>query len=228
MLLLLFDCFSPVGSFGSKLIVLQCRGPTRKEIRTSEAASYNNLAAANSYFQLLPPDTPDLVSSSRILLEERALDSYYNILLSLILFWRVHKVWPDHLTIISHAFKRPRLVDAHCDAIGFPLDRVTFIGINPPFIDSSSSSGGAVVLSEQVSKEKAEVMRGVGEVVGQWAEDPHGVGEILAGKRRKRNPWGVDQRLFLDDDERERSGLQTRLLDDDGEALAEGAARPWA
>lgn len=166
-----------------------------------------------------------------MLLEERALDSYYNILFSIMLFWRVHHVWPQHLTLVSHAFKRARLVDAHCAAIAFPLDRVRFMGIDPPGIGSSgtpSKEGGGFALGGQVSGEKAEAMRGVSEAVDHWTEDPHGVGEVLAGKRRKRNPWKVDQRLFLSDDERLRSKVKTRLLDDGGQALAEGGTMPWA
>jgi folylpolyglutamate synthase len=197
-------------------------GPTRQETRLSEAQSYYNLVVANSYFGFLPGNTtyPD-----RILLEERALDSYYNILFSLIEFWRRHTVWPERLTIVSHAFKRNRLVDGHCAAIGFPLDRVDFIGINPPGIDTAGLGAEA---SGSGSTEKAEAMRGVQLAIGQWAEDPHGVGEALAGKRRRRNCWGVQQRLFLDEEERSRSGVDVRQLDDGSEALVEGGRRPWA
>ncbi|KAL1840226.1 hypothetical protein VTJ49DRAFT_709 [Mycothermus thermophilus] len=102
-------------------------GPTRKEIRLSEARSYYNIAVANTFFNLLPSaSTTDAnpLLNSRILLEERALDSYANILLSLITFWRHHSCWPMRLTIVSHGFKRVRLVDGHCAAIGFPLERV--------------------------------------------------------------------------------------------------------
>jgi folylpolyglutamate synthase len=160
------------------------------------------------------------------------LDSYYNILFSIVLFWRVHHIWPKHLTLVSHAFKRSRLVDAHCVAIAFPLDRVRFVGINPPGIGSPepSSKGpdGGVTIDGQVSSEKAEAMRGVSEVVDHWAEDPHGAGEVLAGKRRQRNRWKVDQRLFLNDEERSRSKVRTKLLHDGGEVLLEGGIMPWA
>lgn len=164
--------------------------------------------------------------------EERALDSYYNILFSLVLFWRTHRVWPERLSIVSHAFKKARLVDGHCAAIGFPPGRVTFIGINPPGIQETPASGqggnGTLALSGQAVSVKAAVMTGVGQTLDDWVQDPHGVGEVLAGKRRKRNPWGVDQRLFVDDDERRRSGVQTRLLEDGTEALVDGGIQPWA
>ncbi|KAK3373381.1 hypothetical protein B0T24DRAFT_258715 [Lasiosphaeria ovina] len=201
-------------------------GPTRNETQLSEARSYYNLAAANGFFGLLP------FASSRILLEERALDSYYNILFSVAEFWRAHATWPERLTIVSHAFKRARLVDAHCAAIGFlPLDRVGFVGINPPGVGESrlrestgvSGDGGGA----HVSREKAEAMQGVQLVVGQWADDPHGVGEALAGKRRARNCWAVDQRLFFSEEERVRSGVGTRVLGDGSEALDDNGVRPW-
>ncbi|KAK3308948.1 Mur ligase [Chaetomium strumarium] len=197
-------------------------GPTRKETSLSEARSYYNLAVANAYFGLLPSDS-NLLSTSRILLEERALDSYYNILFSLISFWRHHAAWPDRLTIVSHGFKRNRLVDGHCAAIGFPLDRVEFVGFNPPGVDGMGglAEGGR-------PGEKAEAMRGVQLAMGQWAEDPHGVGDELAGKRRARNCWGVQQRLFGDEAERLKSGVDARVLEDGSEALVEGGRRPWA
>ncbi|KXX73806.1 hypothetical protein MMYC01_209111 [Madurella mycetomatis] len=193
-------------------------GPTRRETNLSEARSYYNLAVANSYFNLLAEDS---TCSDRILLEERALDSYYNILFSLILFWRRHAVWPTRLTIVSHAFKRNRLVDGHCAAIGFPAGRVSFVGINPPGIDDAGLEG-------EGQGEKAEAMRGVQLAIGQWAEDPHGVGEVLSEKRRIRNCWGVQQQLFLDEEERTRSGVDVRTLEDRTEALVDGGRRPWA
>ncbi|KAK3327843.1 hypothetical protein B0T19DRAFT_175435 [Cercophora scortea] len=201
-------------------------GPTRAETPISEARSYYNLAVANSHFGFFPPGSPDdLLSNSRILLEERALDSYYNTLFSLVEFWRSHSVWPERMTIVSHAFKRTRLVDAHCAAIGFPLDRVGFVGINPPGVDDTLPPGAAP--ESAAGTEKAVVMLGVQLTVGQWEDDPHGVGEELAGKRRKRNCWGVDQRLFFSDEERARSEVHTRTLEDQSEALVENGGRPW-
>ncbi|KAL2266278.1 hypothetical protein VTJ83DRAFT_5630 [Remersonia thermophila] len=205
-------------------------GPTRKETRLSEARSYYNVAVANGYFGLLPsPATPDALLNSRILLEERALDSYANILLSLITFWRHHAGWPTRLTIVSHGFKRDRLVNGHCAAIGFPLERVWFVGINPPGVDEDGQgvviSGGGVAAGD---KEKAEAMKGVQLALGQWKDDPHGVGKELAGKRTARNCWGVDQKLFCDEEERARSGVDVRTLEDGSEALVEGGRRPWA
>ena len=187
-------------------ILIFSGGPTRSETRLSEAKSYCNLAVANSYFGY---DIPD--ASQRIMVEERALDSYYNILFSMVEFWRGWGVWPNIITIVSHGFKRDRMVEGHCAAIGFPGERVRFVGINPPGLEG---------------EEKAGVMGGVQLAMGQWEGDPHGVGEELAGKRRGRNCWGVGQRLFLGEEERARARVLTRILEDGGEVLVDGV-RPW-
>ena len=163
-------------------------------------------------------------------MEEQALDSYYNVLFSLVKFWCRYGVWPDRMTIISHAFKKARLVDAHCGAIGFPLDRVDFVGISPPELNPFGASSLDLEKAAQdgkVSAEKANKMLDVHAVVGQWAEDPHGIGEVLAGKRRERNCWNIGQKLFASDEERNRSGLQTSFLEDGSEYLLDGAVRPW-
>ncbi|TLD23811.1 hypothetical protein PspLS_06740 [Pyricularia sp. CBS 133598] len=226
----------------SRAVLAFSGGPTWKETRLSEARSYANLAAANEYFGCIPlsgetagthPLSP-IPLSTRIILEEQALDSYYNVLFAIIAFWRKFQTWPEKLTVVSHAFKKARIVDAHCAAIGFPLEHVHYIGINPPNLPqwllaaqdlpiSAASPDNNVTIGtgdEKSTEEKANMMRGVAEVIGQWIEDPHGAGDALAGKRNARNPWGVSQKLFSNDDERARSGLETVFLVDGTEALA--------
>lgn len=150
-------------------------------------------------------------ASKRIFCEERALDSYYNVLFSLTKLWPDYGTWPKKMTIVSHAFKRERLVDCHCGAIGFPLDRVDFVGIDPPGMINGTNEAA---------------FKGVAEAIAQWKEDPHGKGELLASKRRKRNPWGVSQKLFLDKEDQIRSGVQLMPMGEE-ECLLEGAFQPW-
>lgn len=162
----------------------------------SEAQSYANLAEANQYWGMGKPE--------RVLVEDRALDSYHNILFSLTLFRTEYSNWPRHLTIVSHAFKKPRIVDGHCAAIGFPLDRVSFIGIDPPGVDAAHT--------------------GIGTAHDEWSKDIHGRGSSLAGKRRRRNPWAVWQGVFpygaaIHELETVGSGEEERVVDD--------AVRPW-
>lgn len=115
---------------------------------------------------------------------------------------------------MSHAFKRPRLVDGHCTAIGFPLDRVSFLGIDPE----------AMAMGV-----KGDALEGVKMAVGDWEEDPFGRGAKLAGKRMVRNPWSVWQGVFRQDTEdylKSKSGLVTKGTRRD-ETLQDTAPRPW-
>ncbi|KAM5352685.1 hypothetical protein ACJ41O_005407 [Fusarium nematophilum] len=191
-------------------------GPTRKETRLSEAQSYANIAAEHNHWGLLPGETP----SDEILIEDRALDSYHNVLFSLTIFHSRFKVWPTRITIVSHGFKKERLVDGHCEAIGFPLDRVTFVGIDPPGMVAAANSS---VTTKEDGKEEA--MKGVGLAMGEWRSDPHGRGESLAGKRARRNPWGTRQDVFPREED-DRGGLAVKM-EDGSQVLDEDATRPW-
>ncbi|KAM0485455.1 hypothetical protein ACHAPX_001441 [Trichoderma viride] len=194
-------------------------GPTRKETPLSEAQSYSNLAAAHNLFDHAfinklnsKPQTVSEVVASKILIEDRALDSYHNVLFSLTLFYSRFKAWPLSLTIVSHEFKRPRFVDGHCAAVGFPIERTRFLGIDPPGM---------------VSGENEVAMKGVGQAVDEWTADPHGRGERLAGKRARRNPWAVWQEIFGEEvDEFSKGGLITRG-EGEMETLVDDAPRPW-
>ncbi|KAJ2901224.1 hypothetical protein MKZ38_002130 [Zalerion maritima] len=201
-----------------KSVLMFSGGPTRQETALSEAQSYMNLAAANSHFGILHttatvPSDPSH-PSARIQAEERALDSYHNVLFSLLQFWHTQSyVWPSRMTIVSHGFKRERLVDGHCQAIAYPMDRISFVGIDPPYHLGVGNEG---------------TMRGNKLAIEQWTKDPHGEGEVLAGKRRKRNPWGTRQQLFVTEEEEGRSGLVVRMSrDGSGLVLGGGSTRPW-
>lgn len=146
-------------------------------------------------------------SEGSILIEDRALDSYHNILFSLTLFYARFHQWPASISLISHAFKQPRLVDGHCVALEVAVD---FIGIDPQGM--MAPSGDAVV--------------GVGQAVDEWAADPHGRGESLAGKRKRRNPWGVWQGVF-EKGEKDAGGLETSGEGED-EVLVYDAKKPWS
>ncbi|KAL1865017.1 folylpolyglutamate synthase [Diaporthe australafricana] len=194
-------------------------GPTAASNPVSEARSYANLAAANSYWDFLgssPAPSAILTRShplspiplhQRIECEERAMDSYQNILFSTIQFWRTTSRWPSLLTIVSHTFKRRRLAEVHCKAMVFPLEKVCFVGINPPGVP------------DVVDREE--------DAVNEWIRDPQGQSDSLKTKRTRRNLWGVSQMLFLSEDERQNSGIVTDLLKDGEEILVEGGARPW-
>lgn len=88
------------------------------------------------------------------------------------------------------------------------MDHVRFVGINPPGVP------------EVVGREE--------DAVAEWIADPQGMSENLRAKRQGRNCWNVAQTLFLDDEERVKSGIETRLVNQGrDEVLVEGALRPW-
>ncbi|KAK2596711.1 hypothetical protein QQS21_006226 [Conoideocrella luteorostrata] len=189
------------------------RAPTRSETKLSEARSYANLAFQNQYFNLLPfPPSPAADTDMDIILEERALDSFHNILFSMTLFWDRFRTWPVHVTVVSHGFKKPRIM-GHCRVIGLSEDMVTFVGIDPP--------GG---MGDEGEAEGA--MNGVKEALRDWQEDPMGRGEKLAGKRRRRNVWGVWQGVFEGGAGDDKGGLEIEL-DREGERLVPEGRRPW-
>jgi hypothetical protein len=171
----------------------------------------------NDYFSILSPRDDETIH--RILVEERALDSYFNVLFSITEFWRRYSfTWPQRLTVVSHDFKKTRIVDGHCAAIGFPLDRVVYVGIDPPGMTKPSVGC--------IGKESA--MAGVSQALDEWTKDPDGEGAILAGKRRRRNPWNITQMLFLNDEERKRSYIDTVQRGDGSESFLPSSHRPWS
>lgn len=88
---------------------------------------------------------------------------------------------------------------------------MAFVGIDPP-----GRIGPEVVASEA-------------RAVEAWARDPQGRGQGLRGKRAGRNCWGVSEMIFLDEEERVRSGIETMVVvgECECEYLVEGGLRPW-
>jgi len=142
-------------------------------------------------------------------LEEQALDSYHNILFSLLLFWKTTLKWPEKVTIISHAFKRARFIELHIPALLFPGSRVQFVGIDPLYmqaeVDGRENEGYDAERAEEVRRGERE--RGF----GVWVADSLGCGEVLRGKRGVRNPWRVGQGWFEDNKEGEKFRRESRV-----------------
>ncbi|UNI20946.1 hypothetical protein JDV02_006988 [Purpureocillium takamizusanense] len=223
---------------------------TRPETQLSEAQSYANVAAQNRYFgHLILPGSESESSPARILLEERALDSFSNVLFSLTLFRARVGAWPAALTVVGHAFKRPRM-EAHVAAVGFPAARTRHVGVDPPAIGrvlvaaaaaaaavataataGRDAGGGAEGEDGEGEDEKGEdprhhpVVRGIRNAEREWRDDPHGRGESLAGKRRGRNVWAAWQGVF-ERDVTDRGGLET-VGEGEEERLVDEARRPW-
>ncbi len=118
-----------------------------------------------------PTNPYSIIPSSHLTSEPNATDSYQNLLFSILHFHTLTNHYPTHITIISHAFKRPRFLDLHIPAIRWPSERVTYVGIDPP-----------ENVTSRESLERGERERGY----GVWKRDLYGVGEVLGGKRRQR------------------------------------------
>ena len=121
---------------------------------------------------LSPPPLPQYTTT-----EPRSLDSFQNLLFSLLRFHTfTGSAWPAHVTLVSHAFKRARFEELHRPALQWPGRRWTFWGRDPPRD-----------VSDPDELKRAEERRGW----GAWREDLYGGGEVLQGKRKIRDVWGV-------------------------------------
>jgi hypothetical protein len=198
--------------------------PTRPETTKSEAQGYLDLCHENQFWDILDRKRE---LEGRIVLEEQALDSFSNVVFSIILLWRRGRLWPSKVTIVSHEFKKGRFMELHIPTIRFLLERVEFVGIDPGYM---------VEENEKFDGERAKgVRRGEKQNgYGAWEKDRFGVGEILRGKRTKRNCWAVGQMLFVDDEERRASGVKSRILerlDEGGRKMVEEVLlderQPW-
>jgi hypothetical protein len=194
---------------------------TRPEVEKSEAQSYFDLCADNHFWSIVGEEEV----KGMILLEEQALDSFANILFSLLTFWRHTSSFPKTLTIVSHAFKESRFMELHIPALRFPREKVVFVGIDPLYMSEGS---------EKYDGERADAVRRFSREKGyaEWEKDRLGEGDVLVGKRDGRNFWRVGQRWFQSDDERKRSGVRSRVLSaGDGlgmeEEVVSGERQPW-
>ncbi|KAI9849919.1 MAG: hypothetical protein M1837_000133 [Sclerophora amabilis] len=131
---------------------------------------FQNLAAANSFFS-----TPASLISN-ITYEPDSLDSHQNLLFPLLQYRRLTRRFPTHITLISHAFKQRRFTEIHRAAIHWPLERFSFLGLDPP-----------KEVTDPDELRAGEEERGW----GLWCRDWYGAGEQLSAKKKARDPWGV-------------------------------------
>lgn len=118
-------------------------------------------------------------------------------LFSLLHFRLLTGSYPQHITVISHEFKRRRFLECHFPALGLgrasingqdnlrPLSSrsIRFIGINPP---------------EEITPLKSLLAGEAKSGIGLWEKDRYGVCPELAGKREQRG-WveGMENQLFV-------------------------------
>ncbi|KAL3424580.1 dihydrofolate synthetase [Phlyctema vagabunda] len=190
---------------------------TRPEIDKSEAQSYLDLAVEHDFWGLA--DDHGMRVRERILCEEQALDSFANLLFSVMRFWRATAAWPTTLTVVSHEFKRRRFMDCHVPALRLAPHRVRFVGIDPCYMQRGHASWDQARCEAVVEGEHERGFMA-------WREDGSGRGAPLRQKRAARNPWCVGQELFCDEDEKMRSLVRCTIVDSE-EFLIEGEPQPW-
>lgn len=134
---------------------------------------------ARGYMRILDFLMPDLQGKERILLEEHATDSYQNLLFSVLEYHKRCEEWPQSLTVVTHAFKRHRIMELHARAVGWPSACIDFHGIDPPFSEEERE------MVEESEKKCCEA----------WEKDLYGVRSPLRQKRIER---GMDEKAVLE------------------------------
>jgi len=150
-------------------------GQTRSESTTTEAESYLRLALSSILLQNSRFDSPSsqinptLFSFTRATSENYALDSFQNLLFSIARFREYTGRWPEHITVVGYEMKRKRFEGLHREAIRWPADRFTYVGIDAEW------EGPLVVEGEFQNGYKP------------YTQDMYGCHSSLLSKRRSRN-----------------------------------------
>lgn len=142
--------------------------------------------------------------------EDYATDSFQNLLFSILRFRQVVGHYPRDITVITHAFKRDRILGVHAPALRWPTGRIRLQGSDPPFTKTE--------MEETVASErKAE---------DAFACNRYGVLPPLSDKRQARyfDPDAVEQ--FFQDLEPEAREL-LRYCNRAGDDLQLPERFPW-
>lgn len=141
-------------------------GQTRRDVGPiSEAASYYYLGVMKNWI------TKEL--SHQVYLEEYARDSFENLLFALCRFHEITGHYPQKITVIGFDFKSKRFSEIHRQAIWYPSDNFTYIGLAAPSP------------FDQISAENGEK-----DAYLEFSKDLYGCNDkLLHDKRLLRNPF---------------------------------------
>ena len=128
----------------------------------SEAFSYYWVARRHGWF-----GTPEV--AHRAILEDFSRDSFENLLFGLCRFKEYAGSYPEHVTMVSWAFKERRF-GLHREAIAFPADRFRYVGPNNP-----------LDLEQALASER--------NAIEAYTRDPYSSGPRFRAKRAERNPF---------------------------------------
>lgn len=154
-----------------KALLIFSGGYTRREagLRWSEAETYRGIARHFDWWPHGEADPAAIELEARADVEDYSRDSFENLLFSICRFQRAVGRYPDHVTLISWAFKRERF-DLHRAAIRFPAERFRFEGFNNPIGLEAALRGEAITLEG-------------------FRQNRYGSDGPIAGKRLTRNPF---------------------------------------
>lgn len=161
-----------ISSSDNHVHVIFSGGATKSETPKSEARGY-----LDASLSLYPQDAQDH-GNITYAAEERATDSYQNILFSLLKYHELTAHWPSHVTVVTHAFKTDR-IRLHLSALKWPAMRSSVEGVDPPFGED-----------ERRSVEGFERR-----CLADWERDLYGVRPPLSEKRRQRR-WMPDGEMY--------------------------------
>lgn len=142
--------------------------------------------------------------------EDFATDSFQNLLFSILRFRQIVGHYPQDITVVTHAFKRERILGVHAPALRWPDGHVRLQGSDPPFTRSEWRDTAA-------SERRAE---------GEFVRIPFGASPPLSDKRRARNfDPEVVEKFYAD---LEPKALQLlRFSNRDDEAMDLPEKYPW-
>ncbi len=104
----------------------------------------------------------------RAFTEEHSRDSLENVVFSLCRFYELTGKYPERLTIVSYDFKEQRFLEVHRAALGWPEERIRFVGT--PALNEEMVAG----------EEHTRML---------FERDPYGCTGELKEKRLARDPW---------------------------------------
>ncbi|KAF7790360.1 hypothetical protein EIP86_001315 [Pleurotus ostreatoroseus] len=165
--LLIFSGYVFESSSTQSFIDNESSGQTKRASTTTEAESYLRLALSAN---LLPSTEQE--PFLRATTEEYALDSFENLLFSIARFHEYTGHYPKRITIVGYEMKRKRFTELHRAALRWPQDKFEYIGIDAE--------------GEEISKAR-EGERKNGYI--PYTLDTYGCHDMLAEKRRSRNPF---------------------------------------
>jgi hypothetical protein len=131
----------------------------------AEAAGYWLLAEAEGWFG------HGSAVRARAFTEERARDSFENLLFGLCRFRELTGGYPERVVVVSYEFKRRRFAELHALALRWPPARLAFAGT--PALDAAAAEAGEAGAA------------------AAFAADPFGCAGELAAKRAARDPFAV-------------------------------------